>query len=180
MYDAPQYKFLLIPDYQPDKSALILKVHHNMCDGLGLATLFQSFNDVYESSTLPRMKEISFCKEFMVLCISPFLMLWVFFKVQLMGADNNSIHNDEKLSGSKALGRVENMNVSRMKDFCRSKKVTINDYCATLFSMTMHEYLQNEEAKAIQNGSKVYKTPETVRIAIPFSFRQPYKNLSDI
>lgn len=38
MYDAPQYRILLIPDYQPDKSAIVMKVHHNMSDGLGIAT----------------------------------------------------------------------------------------------------------------------------------------------
>ena len=40
MYDQPQYKIFLIPDLSPEKSALVIKVHHNMSDGLGIATFF--------------------------------------------------------------------------------------------------------------------------------------------
>lgn len=39
MYDMPQYRFYLIPDFQPGKGALILKIHHNMADGMGISTL---------------------------------------------------------------------------------------------------------------------------------------------
>ena len=76
MYNAPQYRLYLVPDYHPEKSAIVIKIHHNMSDGLGIATFFQCFNGNYDSSALPAMKQIPLWKRAFVFLISPFLMMW--------------------------------------------------------------------------------------------------------
>ena len=62
MHDNVQYKVFYSPDFEGDRSAIIIKVHHNMTDGLGIATLFQCFCGKYDSSVLPAMKPIPFVK----------------------------------------------------------------------------------------------------------------------
>jgi len=47
-------------------------------------------------------------------------------------------------------------------------------------SVSLKEYLINEEQAQIKSGNTVYKVPDTVRFLIPFSLRQPFKNLSDV
>lgn len=106
MFDQPQYKFYLIPDYQPDKSAFVLKIHHCMSDGQGIATLFQAFNSSYDSSNLPRMKPLSLCKKIFVYAVSPILILQTLFKIQFEGIDYNAMKHKAKLSGEKVGGYV--------------------------------------------------------------------------
>lgn len=81
MHDAPQYKLYLIPDYKPDQSAIIFKIHHNMSDGLGIATLFQCYNGNYDSTALPSMRPIPFCKRFIIGLISPLLVIWTVLSI---------------------------------------------------------------------------------------------------
>ena len=54
--DTVQYKLILIPDYQEDKSIIILKSHHSLADGMGYASFMQSLNDKYDSEDLPGLK----------------------------------------------------------------------------------------------------------------------------
>ena len=75
LYDKPQYKFILVPDFMPGKSAVVLKIHHSFCDGLGIATFFQMFTDEYDPKNLPAMKPLGFCKQLFVFLISPLLTL---------------------------------------------------------------------------------------------------------
>ena len=74
-YDKPQYKFFLVPDYMPGKSAVVLKIHHSFTDGLGIATFFQMFTDEYDPKNLPAMKPLGFCKQLFTFLISPLLIL---------------------------------------------------------------------------------------------------------
>lgn len=180
LYDAPQYRIYFIPDFQPGKSVLVIKVHHNFSDGLGIATLFQCFNGNYDSSALPKMKPIPLIKRFGIFLISPFLILYTFMVLQCMSKERNSLLKDEDISGKKTFGMVPDLGVAKMKAFCKNNKCTINDYCAAIFSWTLTEYFALEEKRALENNEKVYKVPKTVRLAIPFSLRQPFEKVTDV
>ena len=84
MHDMPQFRFILVPDFTPGKSALIFKIHHCMTDGLGIATFFQGFNSVYDHRNLPAMKPLGFCKQIFVWLMSPFLVIGVLGKMAMV------------------------------------------------------------------------------------------------
>lgn len=52
----PQYKFYLIPDFTPERSAIVMKMHHNFADGQGMSTLFHAFSDSYNPDNLMNLK----------------------------------------------------------------------------------------------------------------------------
>lgn len=180
MYDAPQYKIYLIPDYKPDQGAIVFKMHHNMSDGLGIATLFQCYNGNYDSSALPAMKAIPFLKRFFIGLISPLLVIWTLLSIQLLPSENNALNRDEPITGKKTFGYLPDLDLARMKAYCKNNGCTINDYCAAMFSWSLQDYFTRVAERQRQEKSKVYEVPKTVRMALPFSFRQPFKTLADV
>lgn len=186
----PQYRWYLVPDFLPGKSAMVFKIHHSMTDGLGIATFFQGFNGSYDATNLPAMRPLSFCKQIFVYLVSPLLILQTLPSVAMMKRDSNALKKDnEPLSGRKTLGYALDLNFSQVKIYCKENKVTINDYCSSLLSTSLYEYFANEEQKAIQERDekvdfphykKVYKIPQTVNVAVPFSLRQPFKTIKDV
>ena len=100
--------------------------------------------------------------------------------MQFMKKDINSIKKGGHISGKKTFGCIMDLNLSKMKEYCKKQGCTVNDYCASLMSVSLREYLHNEEQAQIQNGDTVYPVPDSVRFAIPFSLRQPFKSLSDV
>lgn len=143
----PQYKFILIPEFQPGKSVMIMKVHHCFSDGLGLATLFQCLTDHYDPKNLPAMKPVGFFKNFFIHLISPFLVLQCMIETSLQPEDVNAINNGQNLSGIKTGGFSYDLDLSAIKAYCKSVGCTINDYTSSLLSVALHEYSVNEEKR---------------------------------
>jgi hypothetical protein len=148
-----------------------------MTDGLGIATLFQCFNGKYDSSALPAMKPISFVKQLFLTIISPFLVLWFMLSMQFMSKEVNSFKKGHPISGKKAFGVVMDLQLTKMKTYCKKVGCTINDYCASLLAISMREYLENEEQRQIKSGEEAFAVPKSIRLAIPFSLRQPFNQL---
>ena len=74
-FDNVQYKFFLIPDYQPGKSVAILKGHHSFTDGLGYGAFLLMLSGNYDSSALPALKPVSFGKQLCIWILLPFLFI---------------------------------------------------------------------------------------------------------
>ena len=58
-YDTVQYRLWLVPDYSDKESAIIIKVHHCMADGLGFAAFMLAVSDNYDVNILPHLKPLS-------------------------------------------------------------------------------------------------------------------------
>ena len=56
--DNVQWKFYIIPDYENDKSVLVLKAHHSLADGIGFAHFFLALSDDYNSKNINALKSI--------------------------------------------------------------------------------------------------------------------------
>lgn len=91
------------------------------------------------------MKPISFFKRFFIFLISPILGLYTGIVLNCMSKERNALMKDQPISGNKTYGYVRDLDVARMKKYCKKNKVTINDYCAAIFSWTLSEYLKREE-----------------------------------
>ena len=180
MYDMPQYRWILIPEFEDGKSAMVFKIYHSMSDGMGIATFFQAFNDDYNSANLPAVRPLPAFKQFGVHLLSPFLVLREMYVTATAKVDINSIKKPVSMSGKKTLGYIKDLGLPQMKEFCRKKRCTIGDYCNCLLSISLFEYFSIQKQKATMNREKAYDIPETLRVSVPFSLRQPYKNVEDV
>lgn len=145
LYDKPQYKFYLVPDYMPGKSAVILKIHHSFTDGLGIATFFQMFTDEYDPANLPAMRPIGFCKQLFVALISPLLMLSVILPTLIQKVDHNAMNTGKPMSGVKTGGFSYDLDLEGIKKFCKAKSCTVNDYASSVLSCALYAYFVGEE-----------------------------------
>lgn len=171
-HNKPQYKFILIPDFQPGKSIMIMKVHHSFSDGLGLATLFQCLTDVYDPKDLPAMRPVDFIKNLLVHLISPFLVIQTIIETSLQPNDVNAINHGQILSGIKTGGFSYDLDLDEIKAYCKSFSCSLNDYTSSLLSVALHEYFVNEEKRMREaKADKIIAVPSSVHIAVPFSFR---------
>ena len=57
--DSVQWKFILIPDYQPGKGAIVMKFHHCFIDGGAISMFLLAVSGKYDPKHLPGMKERS-------------------------------------------------------------------------------------------------------------------------
>ena len=67
-----------------------------------------------------------------------------------------------------------------MKEYCKKHSCTINDYTTCLLSCAMHSYLTQEQQRMKDDGELIIPCPKSIRVAVPFSFRQPFKRVKDI
>ena len=72
--DSTQYKFILLPDYNPNESVIMMKIHHSMFDGLGGAAFCLALSDECDINSMPALKPLSCCTQFIVYLLLPFLV----------------------------------------------------------------------------------------------------------
>jgi len=180
LYDKPQMKFFFVPEYEDNQSVIIIKIHHNLTDGQGLSQLMHCFSDVYDSTALPCAKPISMVMWAFVALISPLLSIWYNGMFALFSKETHQLKKQEEIHGQKTTAYYSGFNLKEMKSFCKERKCTLNDYMGTLVSCTLSDYMDQEERRQEIEKEKVYKKPETCRFIIPFSFRQPVKELKDV
>ena len=80
-YDNVQYKFICIPDYQPNKSAIIVKAHHCFSDGLGFSAFALAMSGDYDSTSLPALKPQPWYLKFVIFILNPLLVTRTNFEV---------------------------------------------------------------------------------------------------
>lgn len=64
------------------------------------------------------------------------------------------------------------LDLSKIKAYCKEQGCTVNDYSTALLSNTMYEYFQRRE--------KEYSIPAHIDVGMAFSMRQPEKELRKI
>jgi hypothetical protein len=92
--DNVQWKFYIIPDYENDKSILVLKAHHSLGDGMGFAHFFLALSDDYNHKNLNALKSISWIKKIIVFILQPFLIIFYSIKLLFVNKDYNAIKKD--------------------------------------------------------------------------------------
>jgi hypothetical protein len=89
--DNVQWKFYIIPDYENDKSVLVLKAHHSLADGIGFAHFFLALSDDYNSKNINALKSIPLIKKIIIYILQPFLIIFYSIKLLLVNKDYNAI-----------------------------------------------------------------------------------------
>jgi NRPS condensation-like uncharacterized protein len=135
-----QYKLFLVPDFQADKSLVILKSHHVLSDGLGFASLFLAISDVYDPNCLPAMKPLPLAKKFIINLLLPFLVLRSSLTMLFTFKNHNVIKKNLKNSGVKNGAFYENLDITKIKVKCKQNSCTVNDFMMSVLSVTFYEY----------------------------------------
>lgn len=118
-----------------------------MSDGLGIATFLQGFNDVYDHTALPAMRPLGFCKQLFIWIICPLLVIFTLISTTLAKRDRNLIRKDCEPSGKKVLAVINDLDLPGIKKYNKKIGATVNDYCLSLLSVSLHEYFTDELKK---------------------------------
>lgn len=73
--------------------------------------------------------------------ISPFLVIHTLATTLTTKADSNAIKKSDKISGKKKLAVISDINLPLIKKYKDKVDCTVNDYCVSLLSVSLHEYL---------------------------------------
>lgn len=84
----------------------------------------------------------------------------------------------KSMSGVKTGGFNYDINVDQMKKYCKSKGCTVNDHTSSVLSCALYSYFVGEEEAMTAAGEVVVPCPRSLHVAVPFSFRQPSKNIA--
>lgn len=114
---------------------------------------------------------MSWLKECLLYLVAPWLVNYYLFSLLFKRSDKNSLHNSNfELAGSKTIGYIQDMQLSKIKQLCKARKCTVNDYSLTLVSCAFYKYFEKKDGKV----------PESILIPIPFTTRQPFELVQDV
>merc|ERR1712127_729757 len=138
------------------------------------------FTDVYDPANLPAMKPLGFCKQLFVFIISPILILSVILPTMIQKVDYNAMNRGTTMSGEKTGGFSYDLSLEQIKKYCKTQRCTINDYASSVLSCALYAYFVDEEQRMTDAGEVAVPCPRSLHVAVPFSFRQPFKNIKDV
>ena len=100
-FDNVQYRFFFLADYEEDKSAVVMKVHHIFGDGLAISSFMLHLFGEYDVTNLPSLRPMSIFKRMMLTLLFPYLCLVGTIKNVLIATDDNYLKRDEPMTGRK-------------------------------------------------------------------------------
>lgn len=119
--DYLQWRVFFVPDYRPDESLFVYKVHHSLADGIAIILFFTHLTDNPKISQYPQlMKRFGFVKSTIIYLMIPVYLLWLTVKmVILMKHENNAFHNKEitrKLTAEKNVEFIPDLKLDTIKE----------------------------------------------------------------
>lgn len=170
-YDTVQYKFVLVPDFQPGKSVMLFKIHHCMADGMGVAQIFISLSDTPNLEILSGFKSVPFLEYAKIMLLLPLKVFIQFISIINFEPDVNVIKSGKELSG-KQLAAFSELEIQSVKKVSKHMGCTYNEYTTALLVQALHTYFQRREKEA--------PIPPTIKLALPYSYRTMPKRMQDI
>lgn len=178
--DYLQWRVYFIPDYRPNESLFVYKVHHSLADGIANILFFNDMTDAPKVTGYPNMLiRFGFLQSLIIKLIMPIFMIWLTIKlVFVMKSERNGFKTNEnikKLDSLKNVTLIPDLNLEDVKRRAaelstEKQKVTINDIISAVLSKSLHDYLRQKTED---------KTTNFVQMACPFSLRPPPKKLGD-
>ena len=145
-----QWRVFLIPDYRPDESVFVYKVHHSLADGIANILFFNDMTDDPQVDGYPNLLvRLSFLQKLLIKLSLPIYMNYLTVKLILMGPHVNGFKHDKvtsKLNSHKNVEFIPDINLEDIKkrasELTTDKlRVTINDVLMTVMSKTIKDYL---------------------------------------
>ena len=141
-YDNVQYKFILIPDYQPGKSAFIIKEHHCFTDGLGGAAFMMALSDHWDHKQLPSLKANPWYMDLLIFILYPYLIVKTNYDVNIVPKNHHVMKKNLPITGKKNGAFTEDFNLELIKKFTKKNGCSINDYIGALLGTGLYEYFE--------------------------------------
>lgn len=107
-------------------------------------------------------------------------MLSVILPTMIQKVDYNAMNRGTTMSGEKTGGFSYDLSLEQIKKYCKAKRCTINDYASSVLSCALYAYFVDEEQRMTDAGEVAVPCPRSLHVAVPFSFRQPFKNIKDV
>jgi NRPS condensation-like uncharacterized protein len=134
----PQWRLFLKENFGEDKSIFILKIHHVMTDGYGIAVFLANVMDTYDEQVLPHLPELTFFQRIMMYLSLPYHWFMFNYTFKPYKHDCNPITSKTPYnSGVKQGYFAKEYSVAAVKSKSKEHKVTINDLVMTAISMTI-------------------------------------------
>ena len=155
-----QWQVHFIEYFQDDKSVIVFKSHHNLCDGIALISLIVSTSDPNKTSD----NYIRFHRKSLLLTLAYYLKSMILFPYLLfiIATRNEPIGplHSKNLTGKKSISVTSEIPIENLKKFCRKENISINDYLLATIAKILQKYIANHSFKQ-----------KNITIIIPFSLR---------
>jgi NRPS condensation-like uncharacterized protein len=136
--DQLQWRAWLLPNLETGESALVLKVHHCIGDGLAILILFSTLVDSYKPDLwIQTTKPLSKCAKIVITLLKPFTLIYAFLFFLFWGIDKNFIKDNVKLTGKKRNAISKKFDVQKLKKLGKSYGATLNDVVLALVGMSI-------------------------------------------
>ena len=158
-----QWRVWICPNLEGNESAVLIKGHHVLGDGLAWLLMFGAIEDKYDPNTWIKTTQVlGYCKKTLLLILKPISLAYAFLFFLFWKTDSNYIKNTVELAGRKRNSVCKRFELEVLRKIAKHHNVTINDVVLSLISVSLKEYLRknnNFEAKSIN-------------MLIPFSLRE--------
>ena len=105
----------------------------------------------------------------------PFLTIKSGLEYLLTFKNFNAINRNEPITGIKHGAFTTDLDIQAVKDLCKEKECTVNDYTTALLSTTLFEYFDRHK----DTEGRTFRIPNYVSLGVPFSLRQPIEKLEE-
>ena len=166
-----QYEFLVFENYEDDKSALVLRGHHTLSDGLGLLSLCSFMNTNQQDSMLIQNKPSTpLLPQILFYLASPFYIFKGYLDNFLVKPDTVSHPlRDRKHTGKRILAESSLIPLDAIKKVTKRLDVTVGNLALSLYSLTFNEMFQEQGVKASK-----------LAIAVPVNMRSMTYSLEEV
>lgn len=140
-HNTPQWRMWIYENYSETESAIMLKEHHVMADGVGILEILLLMTDEFRPDALIDFRPTTWIKQLILYLISPLFVLYYLIPILCKRADKFSITN-VKLSGEKAFAIGKKHSIEDMKRSAKDLGVSLNDLCSAALSKGISDYLK--------------------------------------
>ena len=155
-----QWELHFVEKYEDDKSVLIFKSHHSLCDGLALISLIVSSSDPREAKEhYVRFNRKSFLVQVSYYIKSIFAFPYFALIVFTRNEPVTPIHGNP-LSGKKSVAVSADVPISQLKLYCKKQGISINTCILSMVSGGVQRYLASQKCSV-----------KELTVVIPFSMR---------
>lgn len=161
--DGLQWRAWIVPNLEGNESAIMIKGHHVLGDGLAWLLMFGAIEDKFKPEHwIQTTKVIGLCKKTLLLLLKPISLAYAFLFFLFWTTDSNFIKNTVELAGKKRNSVCKRFDIKVLKEAAKRHNVTINDVVLALTSVSLKEYLrQHNDFDA-----------KSLNMLVPFSLRE--------
>eukprot|EP00347_Sterkiella_histriomuscorum_P001921 403370158 len=144
-YNKPLWEVHVFPDFKENESALIMKVHHAMGDGLSGQFIAMATSDEYDPDNSPHIRDVPEYQQILLYILGFLKVPWVLLKNLMIVGQKNPLINQGHMSGVKLCEVSKDIIFDQVKQKCKELNVTINDYFTSILSLTVFKYFDQNQ-----------------------------------